>query len=188
MRNLTFEFMARKTIFGNSIIIYFPMTHFLFFLLAITPNRYTLLYCCFASSKAHTEGSHPTIKMGGSSNGRGSSHKVFGQSMKRRSKTASTRYQRQFGNYGNSSRGTNNDGNNAGSVNASLFAQMKRAKQLKGNALDREVANLEEFVGGASSSNAEQGTQSRRGWLYNVLPTTVTHSDERGSSAERAGE
>ena len=109
--------------------------------------------------------------------------KVFGQ-------TSSSRYQRQFGNYrGNGRRhgttskyGGEDDRDEEGATSkATLAAQMRRAKLIKGNALDRDVMRVEEFMPSSStttsfsnqSSDRDSNKKNRRGWLYNILATTV---------------
>ncbi|KAL7564782.1 hypothetical protein ACA910_021045 [Epithemia clementina (nom. ined.)] len=121
-----------------------------------------------------------------------------GRSQQRPPMNGRSRYQRQFGNFGGRGGSTTSHNNKGEDDNAqsksALAAQMRRAKQIKGNALDRDVMRVEEFFmstnSSSSSSNVipnQHNKRNRRGWLYNVLPTTVTRSDDRGGTAERAG-
>lgn len=99
---------------------------------------------------------------GGASNGR-----VFGQAMKKKS-SSSSRYQRQFGaKGGNPSSNTPDEA----ALQAARAAEWRRAKQAAGEALDRKFG-MERF-GEASAQQGQEEVQQRRGWLYNVLPTTV---------------
>lgn len=113
-----------------------------------------------------------------------------------------SRYQRQLGSSGGggggtrwrattghpSTRTTHDNDEGPLSSQAALAAQMRRAKQIRGNALDRDVMRVQEFALSSSSSSSAPSLSSsnnalenqnsmriRRGWLYNVLPTTVSH-------------
>ena len=101
-----------------------------------------------------------------------------------RSSRGASRYQRQFGNFRSlRQRGQlnlKNEDDDGPKSKAAFAAQMRRAKQVKGNALDRNVMRVEEFMPSSSSTGAPDSNaslsskqKSRRGWLYNVLPTTV---------------
>jgi hypothetical protein len=93
-------------------------------------------------------------------------NQVFGQTMKKSNKNS--RYQRQFGN-----------GNKGKSKSATVYksasaddpaAARRRYKQEQGQQIDRKFG-YEKF---SLTNNAQQqGELSRRGWLFQMLPTTV---------------
>jgi hypothetical protein len=124
----------------------------------------------------------------------GGSSKVFGQAMKKSKRSSGSNYQRQFGGKGNNKNKKNNDtvyrsadatsdSNANNDSKAAELAQWRRMKQAKGEALDKafgteRFAPLNQtttIVTKAASKEPEQ-EQSRRGWLYNILPTTVRSS------------
>jgi hypothetical protein len=127
----------------------------------------------------------------------GGSSKVFGQAMKKSSSKRSgngggggSNYQRQFGGKGDK----NNQGKkNTDTVNRSAndddstdnkaaeLAQWRRIKQAKGEALDKAFGT-ERFAPSNHQTSTiimnektteKEPMKSRRGWLYNILPTTV---------------
>ena len=115
------------------------------------------------------------------------SSKVFGQSMrKQQPSSSSSRYQRQFGGGSGANRSNGNNNNNynknnrvlsTAQLDAESLAARRRQKQALGTALDQQFG-LETFA--ATNARAAQPlrevsntSQERRGWLYNVMATTV---------------
>jgi hypothetical protein len=115
------------------------------------------------------------------------SRQVFGQTMKKGS--AGSNYRRQIGgktNF-NSSSQVSSDKNQNDTFNR---AEYRRIKEAKGQIVDRKFG-IERFTHDSNNSNTNtkrnQGSNSdtnddtssnmirqKRGWLYNVLPTTVS--------------
>jgi len=105
--------------------------------------------------------------------------RVFGQAMQKNGNRrrggggASSRYQRQFGNKGTVYRSADNDAKSDESR-----ALYRRQKQAAGEALD-DIFGIERFAVSTSHKKAkgdkdgEGTTRQRRGWLYNILSTTV---------------
>ena len=79
-------------------------------------------------------------------------------------------YQRQFG---GGNRGTRipeaNDTNNA----AEQAALMRKIRQQKGEQIDKQFG-YEEFEFRNSNDGNNDEIMDRRGWLFNMLPTTVS--------------
>jgi hypothetical protein len=111
--------------------------------------------------------------------------KVFGQTVQANGKGGSgaSRYQRQFGNKGGGpSRRDDDGGGGSASSSSSSAAQAAAAARIRGEALD-ESFGIERFSWStASHSHGARASRrsgplddalTRRGWLYNVLPTTV---------------
>jgi len=112
-------------------------------------------------------------------NGGGKSNVVFGQTMSkgnnsrkgRRSSRGSTRYQRQFGGgrrYLPSLDGGGDDDDGNKEQAAAKAAARRRARQLAGEEVDAKLG-LKKFVATPGSTE----TKERRGWLYNLMSTTV---------------
>jgi hypothetical protein len=110
--------------------------------------------------------------------------KVFGQTLHKGNKQNNKRsgggpssYQRQFGHRGG--KGNPKGGDNHGTTNADVAqaaAEAAAAARLRGEALD-ESFGIEKFSMN-HSHRGETGNPRRRGWLYNVLATTVrTHRE-----------
>lgn len=101
------------------------------------------------------------------------SRRVFGQAMgKRKSKSS---YQRQFGGgskkthsliAGSSDKG--GEENNA----SQILAAKRRIRQEKAEAID-EKFGYETFAFNNTNGADSQQVRERRGWLFNILPTTV---------------
>lgn len=111
--------------------------------------------------------------------------KVFGQTVQKstqgRGGGGPTRYQRQFGrgNQGSSNSGrrvgnAGADGGTAASTFSSSSAEAAVAARLRGENLD-ESFGIDRFCLTNVSSSERNGPENpkRRGWLYNVLSTTV---------------
>jgi hypothetical protein len=97
------------------------------------------------------------------------SRRVFGQSMGRSSNGKSS-YQRQFGGgkQGPSSNATAKDDGGA------LLAAKRRLRQQKAEQIDRKFGyETFEFHNTNDSDSGE--SRQKRGWLFNVLPTSVSH-------------
>lgn len=95
----------------------------------------------------------------------GGSRQVFGQTMH---KKKASRYQRQFGG------GAGNKSSSATVYRAAVDdeetrAQYRRRKQAAGEVNDEEFG-LERFAVGGEGT----GRRQRRGWLYNMISTTVS--------------
>lgn len=84
--------------------------------------------------------------------------KVFGQSMQKKSS-----YQRQFG--GSSTSFQSGDTDDA-AAKAALAAERRKRKQVAAEKVEKAFG-IDRFV------SDKEKTKPRRGWLYNVLPTTV---------------
>lgn len=102
--------------------------------------------------------------------------RVFGQAMKKKSSGRFNRggsnYQRQFGNsktvYRNPDAKTDQESR----------AERRRRKQAAGEVLD-EVFGIERFAVSTQRSSARSDRdRRRRGWLYNILATTVSRLSE----------
>jgi hypothetical protein len=85
--------------------------------------------------------------------------KVFGQSMQKK-----TSYQRQFG--GGSSTSYRSGDTDDAAAKAVLAAERRKRKQVAAENVEKAF-RIDPFV------IDKEKTQPRRGWLYNVLPTTV---------------
>jgi hypothetical protein len=100
------------------------------------------------------------------------SRRVFGQAMgKPKSKaSANTRYQRQFGGGGGGhskiASSSADDDTNA------LLAAKRRIRQQKAEQID-EKFGYETFAFQNSNGSESRERRDRRGWLFNMLPTTV---------------
>ena len=112
-------------------------------------------------------------------------HKVFGQLMSKKGGGASTRYQRQFGGGGGKKRGSLhpdlNEPQDAKAREAAEAAARKRARQEQGEIIDAKFGyhRLED-------QHIEPGVTeipSRRGWVFQMLPTTVRMSIRRKKSS-----
>ena len=93
--------------------------------------------------------------------------RVFGQAMKRRN---NSRYQRQFGGGGGGGMGVSHSRRDSDKSDEELLAQRRaqrrRQKQAEGEHLD-DAFGYERY----DNNSAEP---SRRGWLFNILPTLFT--------------
>lgn len=97
-------------------------------------------------------------------------NKVFGQTL--RKQKGPTRYQRQFGgNHKSSSTVYRSGEESEAQRKAALLAERKRRKQAAGLAVE-QAFGIDRFALTSAVSEQESGA-TRRGWLYNVLPTTV---------------
>ena len=103
------------------------------------------------------------------------SRQVFGQTMRKKNEGnrggGASRYQRQFGGGKNSGAVMSSRTSDADEASKAL---RRRQKQAKGEAID-EAFGMEKFTVSASSTagKAMQGRRQRRGWLYNMMATTV---------------
>ena len=99
----------------------------------------------------------------------GGSRQVFGQTMRKKS-SSSSRYQRQFGNSATVYRAATEQ--SEAERKAAMIAERRRKKQIASKEVEKAF-RMETFgLIGAPIDNEMSG--SRRGWLYNVLPTTVS--------------
>lgn len=87
--------------------------------------------------------------------------KVFGQSMQKK-----TSYQRQFGGNTSFRSGDTDDA----AAKAALAAERRKRKQVAAEKVEKAFG-IDRFV------SDKEKTKPRRGWLYNVLPTTVRIRD-----------
>lgn len=94
------------------------------------------------------------------------SRRVFGQAMGK-PKNSSTRYQQQFG--GGIKAKTPNDSDDSNA----LLAAKRRAHQQKAEEIDAKFG-YETFAFQNSNDSASREVLERRGWLFNMLPTTVS--------------
>lgn len=99
----------------------------------------------------------------------GGGRQVFGQAMRKKS-SSSSRYQRQFGNSATVYRAATEESENE--RKAALIAERRHKKQIA--SLEIEKAFGMETFGLTGAALDNEAASSRRGWLYNVLPTTVS--------------
>jgi hypothetical protein len=105
--------------------------------------------------------------------GKGKSNQVFGQTMKKKS-TSGSRYQRQAGNGGGG--GLKSNKTVYKSADASKddaedpAVARRRFRQQQGQEIDKRFG-YEKFA--LSANNKTTQSASRRGWLFQMLPTTV---------------
>jgi len=109
------------------------------------------------------------------------SRRVFGQAMgkpKERGGSGSN-FQRQFGGGGgkSSSSSSNNNNNNYNSNQSkedvsAIMAAKRRIRQQKGEIID-EKFGYETFAYENTNGSNSRDVRERRGWLFNMLPTTV---------------
>ena len=110
------------------------------------------------------------------------SRRVFGQAMGKPKGRSGSNYQRQFGGGGSShskiapasDSNNNNNNNNQKStedVNAILAAK-RRIRQQKAEAID-EKFGYETFAFQNTNGSESRDVRERRGWLFNMIPTTV---------------
>lgn len=96
---------------------------------------------------------------------------VFGQAMQKRKGGGKSNYQRQFGGGGATTYRQAPKGTDYEAAAAESKADYRRRKQAQGDLVD-ESFGVEKFSFQNVKSIDPKDLQ-RRGWLYNVLPTTV---------------
>lgn len=94
------------------------------------------------------------------------SRRVFGQAMGK-SKSSKSRYQQQFGGGSKAPAPSNTS-----SDDAALVAARRQARQQKVEQIDTQFG-FETFAFQNSNDGESRQSRERRGWLFNVLPTTV---------------
>lgn len=98
----------------------------------------------------------------------GGGNQVFGQTMKKKS-TSSSRYQKQAGNNFKSNKTVYKSAADTDD-SADPAAARRRFKQQQGQEIDK-LFGYEKFA--LSNNNNELKSASRRGWLFQMLATTV---------------
>ena len=108
---------------------------------------------------------------------RGNASAVFGQTMRKKKHGGRSNYQRQFqgGSYKTIYRSADNETENADL----LAAQKRRQRQKLGEQIDGQLGVLR-FTPKSHEGEIpdESGLLRRRGWLYNILPTTVRNGGD----------
>jgi hypothetical protein len=116
----------------------------------------------------------------------GGGNQVFGQTMKKKASksSAGSRYQKQFGN-GNKGGSKSNpstvyrSASNNNDDGSDPAAARRRFKQQQGQEIDKRFG-YEKFALSANNNIAGSQSTSRRGWLFQMLPTTVrNHMNDR---------
>ena len=99
------------------------------------------------------------------------SRRVFGQSMGK-SKKRSTNYQRQFGGGGGKNQHSLIASSSSSASNEETLAAKRRIRQQKAERID-EKFGYETFAFENTNGTDSQQIREKRGWLFNILPTTV---------------
>ena len=104
------------------------------------------------------------------------SRRVFGQAMGKGQPKRSS-YQRQFGGGSNGNKSTiaNNSNANNKMDDSALLAAKRRIRQQKAEQID-EKFGYETFAFENTNGAESRQARERRGWLFNMLPTTVCFS------------
>jgi len=84
-------------------------------------------------------------------------------------------YQRQFGGGGKSKLNAGSDDKKTDDLSAILAAK-RRARQQKAEQIDEQVFGFETFAFHNTNGAESREARERRGWLFNMLPTTVRES------------
>ena len=105
------------------------------------------------------------------------SRRVFGQAMGKSKRGGGSSYQRQFGG-GSKSKIAPGDSNNNNNTNKStedtnaILAAKRRIRQEKAEQID-EKFGYETFAFQNTNGSESREVRERRGWLFNMIPTTV---------------
>jgi hypothetical protein len=103
----------------------------------------------------------------------GGGNQVFGQTMKKKSTGPSSRYQKQAGNNYQSKQTVYKSAADTDDSATDPAVARRRFKQQQGQEIDK-LFGYEKFA--LSNNNNEPNSASRRGWLFQMLATTVRNS------------
>jgi hypothetical protein len=102
--------------------------------------------------------------------GKGGGNQVFGQTMKKKSAGPTSRYQKQAGNNYQSKQTVYKSAADTDDSATDPALARRRFKQQQGKEIDK-LFGYEKFE--LSNNNNEPNSASRRGWLFQMLATTV---------------
>jgi hypothetical protein len=112
---------------------------------------------------------------GGAGKGKGGGNQVFGQTMKKKS-TPSSRYQKQAGNNYQSKQTVYKSAADTDDAATDPAVARRRFKQQQGQEIDK-LFGYEKFAL-SNNNNNEPNSASRRGWLFQMLATTVRNDND----------
>ena len=115
--------------------------------------------------------------------GKGGGNQVFGQTMKKKSAPTS-RYQKQAGNNYQSKQTVYKSAADTDDSATDPAVARRRFKQQQGKEIDK-LFGYEKFA--LSNNNNEPNSASRRGWLFQMLATTVRNDNKRWMSCYTNG-
>lgn len=105
----------------------------------------------------------------------GKGNRIFGQAMSKQGQKSS-RYQRQFGNTSSNNNNNNNSTEDAEAAARDEAAARRRLRQEQGEAIDLQFG-YERLEDKPVDPNAPP--VQRRGWLFHMLPTTVSKGERQ---------